>query len=699
MRIVFLTDGDGTDLAHGLAALLSDDDTLDVVVPVTRDHWTHGLKCCPDVDAFLTLPRDDIAAPTFTVADELAAVGFSPSWVRPSDAEIARQIQRTELLQAGYTLGAATTAMAARVSLPFGLLPASDDRAELHVVVEEPDGRRAVHVAEYLAEPQAHRPVEATIVTASWEVSAAVREVVGNADVILLGPSSPVLSLDPLLVTPGLGDAMTAPQADVPRRRGRHPRSRARCRRGRPMTLDRLLAGLPDPASPFLTYYDDGTGERVELSGVTTANWVAKTSNFLVDDLEAEPGTRVRLGLPSHWLRFVWMLSCWSVGAAVVESDADIGLSGPDLVADEPVRVAASLRPLGGRFAEPPAGFLDIGAEVPPHGDVFVPIDPSRPRTPWPSTSTAAARRMPSWPRRPSRRTSDCSSSPARCAATSTCWWPPVSAAARWWSSPTLRRRTIGRLAEQERAQVAVRRSTRLVRSARPPAREGLPRMSLAEYAAREGLHKVGGRPPIGAYLVDVWQRRAFIYSLARFRIEAENGRNRLGMGWVVLKPLINAAVYGTIFGILLGRRSRPDQFVLFLVIGVFFFEYFSSCFTSGAKSITKQRQPGAEPELPPHVAAARPGDPAPAAVRPDDRDHDRAGPGLRQPAAVGLAPADPAGRPVHGVQHRADAHHGATDGALPRPDPAAARSSRGSSSTRRASSSASSDGSARTRR
>lgn len=147
------------------------------------------------------------------------------------------------------------------------------------------------------------------------------------------------------------------------------------------MTLDRLLAGLPDPARPFLTYYDDGTGERVELSGVTTANWVAKTSNFLVDDLEAEPGTRVRVGLPSHWLRFVWMLSCWSVGAAVVETDADIGLSGPELVADEPVRVAASLRPLGARFAETPAGFLDIGADVPAHGDVFVPIDPPGPDT------------------------------------------------------------------------------------------------------------------------------------------------------------------------------------------------------------------------------------------------------------------------------------------------------------------------------
>ena len=148
------------------------------------------------------------------------------------------------------------------------------------------------------------------------------------------------------------------------------------------MTLDRLLAGLPDPARPVRNYYDESTGERVELSGVTAANWVAKTSNFLVDELDAEPGTRIRLGLPSHWLRFVWVLSCWSVGAVVVDVDADIGVSGPDLAADEPIRVAASLRPLGGRFAEPPAGFLDLGAEVPPHGDVFVALDPPTPETP-----------------------------------------------------------------------------------------------------------------------------------------------------------------------------------------------------------------------------------------------------------------------------------------------------------------------------
>jgi teichoic acid transport system permease protein len=101
------------------------------------------------------------------------------------------------------------------------------------------------------------------------------------------------------------------------------------------------------------------------------------------------------------------------------------------------------------------------------------------------------------------------------------------------------------------------------------------------------GLTKVGGRPPLPRYLADVLRRREFIYSLARYRLEAENGRNRLGMGWVVLKPLLNAAVYGLVFGFLLQTRKGIDDFIAFLVIGVLMFEYFSTCFTTGAKSIT----------------------------------------------------------------------------------------------------------------
>lgn len=149
-----------------------------------------------------------------------------------------------------------------------------------------------------------------------------------------------------------------------------------------PSTLADLTSSLARPEAPLITYYDESTGERIELSGTTTANWVAKTSNFLVDDLDAEPGTRVRIGLPSHWLRLVWLLSAWNVGAVVVEDEADIGVSGPELRGDEPHRVAASLRPLGGRFIEPPTGFLDLALEVPGHGDHFIPLDPPQPGTP-----------------------------------------------------------------------------------------------------------------------------------------------------------------------------------------------------------------------------------------------------------------------------------------------------------------------------
>lgn len=141
-------------------------------------------------------------------------------------------------------------------------------------------------------------------------------------------------------------------------------------------TLATVLTPTP---SPVVTYYDVATGERVELSGVTLANWVAKVANYLVDELDAERGTRVRIGLPSHWLRSVWILGAWRVGAVVADSDAQVGLSGPELEADEPVRLAASLRPLGGRFPTEPDGFQDIAVHVPANPDVFVDLDPPAP--------------------------------------------------------------------------------------------------------------------------------------------------------------------------------------------------------------------------------------------------------------------------------------------------------------------------------
>ncbi|MGV9254537.1 TIGR03089 family protein [Streptomyces sp. NPDC003697] len=145
-----------------------------------------------------------------------------------------------------------------------------------------------------------------------------------------------------------------------------------------------------DPGCPLVTYYDDATGERVELSVATFANWVAKTANLLQGDLAAGPGDRVALLLPAHWQTAVWLLACASVGAvadvAGNAAAADVVVSGPDTLqaarACSGERVALALRPLGGRFPQPPEGFLDYAVEVPGQGDRFAPFAPVDPEAP-----------------------------------------------------------------------------------------------------------------------------------------------------------------------------------------------------------------------------------------------------------------------------------------------------------------------------
>lgn len=150
------------------------------------------------------------------------------------------------------------------------------------------------------------------------------------------------------------------------------------------MTVMDLLAGWmarPGQAGrPLITYYDVGSGERTELSGTTTANWVAKTANLLVDDCDSETGARVHLALPTHWLRCVFVLATWAVGATVVDGAADILVTGPDLDAtrspEASHRLASALRPFGAPFAESPNGFQDLGRILPGQPDAFFAPDP-----------------------------------------------------------------------------------------------------------------------------------------------------------------------------------------------------------------------------------------------------------------------------------------------------------------------------------
>src|SRR5690606_31391332 len=107
------------------------------------------------------------------------------------------------------------------------------------------------------------------------------------------------------------------------------------------------------------------------------------------------------------------------------------------------------------------------------------------------------------------------------------------------------------------------------------------------EALARDnGLERVGASPRLRSYIAQTWQRRDFAMTLARYRLQAAMSENRLGMGWVVLRPILNAALFGTIFGVIMPAGSRPDNFVPFLIVGFFIFEYFAKTLSGGANSI-----------------------------------------------------------------------------------------------------------------
>jgi uncharacterized protein (TIGR03089 family) len=167
------------------------------------------------------------------------------------------------------------------------------------------------------------------------------------------------------------------------------------------VTPDRLLsqALVDDPARPLITFYDDSTGERVELSVVTFANWVAKTANLLVDGVGAQPGQRVTLDVPVHWLGAVWHAACWAAGLVTVPSAAGgaemadiavLAIPADDTAAGRRLPRAGEVVGLGlGPLGLPRPGStlpayvtLDYDREIHGFGDVFrAPsgVEPERP--------------------------------------------------------------------------------------------------------------------------------------------------------------------------------------------------------------------------------------------------------------------------------------------------------------------------------
>src|SRR5919107_1716137 len=224
-------------LLHGLAAGtlpgVSPDAEVTVVANTADDLWVHGLKVCPDLDTVMyTLGagidlergwgrRDE----TWSVKEDLAAYGVEPTWFGLGDRDIATHLVRTQMLDAGYSLSEVTAALCNRWLSPvFGtgvtLLPMTDDRMETHVAVPDPDapsGRRVVHFQEYWVKLRAEVPAEALVFVGLEESSPApgVIDAITDADLVIIPPSNPVVSVGTILGVPRVRQALLATSARV----------------------------------------------------------------------------------------------------------------------------------------------------------------------------------------------------------------------------------------------------------------------------------------------------------------------------------------------------------------------------------------------------------------------------------------------------------------------------------------------------
>jgi LPPG:FO 2-phospho-L-lactate transferase len=215
-------------IREGLLPGVAPDARVTVVANTADDWWVHGLKVCPDLDTLMYTLGDGIDTDrgwgrrdeTWSVRSELAAYGVEPTWFGLGDRDVATHLVRTQLVEAGYRLSEVTEALCRRWQPGVRLLPMTDDRVETHVAITDPgtpSGRRVVHFQEYWVRLRAEVPAESVVVVGLDEAAPApgVIEAVDGADLVVVPPSNPVVSVGTILGVPGLREALAATTAPV----------------------------------------------------------------------------------------------------------------------------------------------------------------------------------------------------------------------------------------------------------------------------------------------------------------------------------------------------------------------------------------------------------------------------------------------------------------------------------------------------
>ena len=213
------------DTTPGLA-----DSTVSVIANTGDDITLFGLRVSPEVDTLLYTLGNGVhegqgwgrADESHRVQGELAAYGALPQWFALGDLDFGTHIVRSQWLGQGVPLSEVTARLAARWGLPerrITLLPMSDVPVETHVVVAdgEDGAERAIHFQEWWVRHQASIPAQRFVVAGLDRATAApgVLDAIRSADVVLLPPSNPVVSIGIILGVPGVRDALRGTTAPV----------------------------------------------------------------------------------------------------------------------------------------------------------------------------------------------------------------------------------------------------------------------------------------------------------------------------------------------------------------------------------------------------------------------------------------------------------------------------------------------------
>ncbi|HEX6056395.1 MAG TPA: 2-phospho-L-lactate transferase [Intrasporangium sp.] len=234
MRITALAGGVGgarflRGLVHHLRSAYPDEQPQVTVIGNTGDDITlFGLRVCPDLDTILYTLGGGVhegqgwgrADESHHVAAELAELGAMPQWFSLGDKDFATHIYRSQLLARGMPLSSVTAHLAARWGLGdqgVTLLPMTDTPVETHVVVTQGGQEVAIHFQEWWVRHQAALDADRFVVAGLDSATAApgVLEAIRSADVVLLPPSNPVVSIGIILGVPGIRDALRGTRAPV----------------------------------------------------------------------------------------------------------------------------------------------------------------------------------------------------------------------------------------------------------------------------------------------------------------------------------------------------------------------------------------------------------------------------------------------------------------------------------------------------